>query len=122
MPLHPAQKRRRSATTVAARCHKCKMIHKKDETRIGREPDPRTILNSTPLHADAWLMCDCSSVGAATSEIQTASRISTAVAKKALDVQQEQGEAIVEMLSSAGAIAKANAEIQPSPGRVDVYG
>jgi hypothetical protein len=67
-------------------------------------------------------MCDCSSVGSTTSEIQTASRISTAVAKKALDVQQEQGEAIVEMLSSAGAIAKANAEIQPRSGRVDVYG
>jgi hypothetical protein len=90
--------------------------------RHARESDPRRILNSVPHDADACCMSDCSSVGACTSEIQTASRISTAVARKSLDVQEEQGEAIVEMLSSAGTIAKANAEVQSRPGRVDVYG
>lgn len=57
------------------------------------------------------------------SEAGTVSReVAVAVARKSLDAQKEQGAAMVEMLDSAGRIARANAENAPAGARVDVYG
>jgi hypothetical protein len=43
------------------------------------------------------------------------------VAKKALDVQAEQGREVVKLISSAQAIQDANAQLSPLEGSVDVY-
>lgn len=61
-------------------------------------------------------MCSTSSCGSSPSEILTQSQISTAVARKVLDAQQAQGDAIVEMLSSVEAVARANAELPAASG------
>lgn len=68
-------------------------------------------LKPAAILADCTSMCSTSSCGSTPSEILTSSQISTAVARKVLDAQQVQGDAIVEMLSSAAAIAQANAEL-----------
>ena len=67
-------------------------------------------------------MCDCSSISSFM-QAQTESKIQTAVARKVLDSQADQGEAMVKMLSSAEAVAKANAEVAAGPmqSAVDVY-
>lgn len=68
-------------------------------------------------------MCSSSSCGSSRSEILTESQISTAVARKVLDAQQSQGDAIVEMLSSVEAVARANAELSAASASsgVDLY-
>lgn len=74
-------------------------------------------------------MSSCSSCGSSSSipaqiaqaqlsQLKTSGEISTRVARKALDAQQEQGQAAIDLLKSATEVAKAAS--RGSDGRLDV--
>jgi hypothetical protein len=65
---------------------------------------------------------DISALASNMAQMQTQSRISTAVAKKTLDSQKQQGEAAIKLLESAMDVGQAAARTTGVGAAVDVRG
>jgi hypothetical protein len=80
-----------------------------------------TIRNPPSLRTDEFRMdaAAIASLGTAMNQQNLTDQVSVRVARKALDAQQQQGQAAVDMIDAAAALAKDLAS-KPAPGRLDV--